>query len=177
MVCARSQFWPPILSTTLSSGESLFYDSPYILYVDRCLQRGLNTKRFSNVFLWVPRNLSHHMIRQARTGDTVVVKSREMTGWTWTLPWRLGGARVKTTENNILALLGASFWWNEMSNFCVFDLWEFGTTVITHHLSNESPTKKSKEFSCCHNPSFKFNRSGTFQFDTCHLIPMYFYMD
>jgi hypothetical protein len=33
MVVARSQFWPPILSTTLSIGESLFYDSPYSLYV------------------------------------------------------------------------------------------------------------------------------------------------
>jgi hypothetical protein len=28
---------------------------------------------------WVSRNLSHHTIRQARTGDTVSVKSREMT--------------------------------------------------------------------------------------------------
>jgi hypothetical protein len=68
--------------STLSSGESLFYDSPYRLYKDRCLQRGLNTKRPTIVFFWVPRKLSHHMIRQARTGDTVVVKSREMTGRT-----------------------------------------------------------------------------------------------
>ncbi len=29
---------------------------------------------------WPPRNLSHHMDRQARTGDIVLVKSREMTG-------------------------------------------------------------------------------------------------
>ncbi len=29
---------------------------------------------------WVLRNLSHHTDRQARTGDTVLVKSREMTG-------------------------------------------------------------------------------------------------
>jgi hypothetical protein len=28
---------------------------------------------------WVPRNLSHHMIRQAHTCDIVFVKSREMT--------------------------------------------------------------------------------------------------
>ncbi len=34
---------------------------------------------------WIPRNLSHHMIRQARTGDTVLVKIREMTGRSQTL--------------------------------------------------------------------------------------------
>ncbi len=53
---------------------------------------------------WVPRNLSHHMIRQARTGDTVLVKSREMTGRTQTLPWWLRGEGIKnrkTTENKI----------------------------------------------------------------------------
>jgi hypothetical protein len=43
-------------------------------------QRGLNTKRPTVVSFWVPRNLSHHMIRQARTGDTVLVKNRETTG-------------------------------------------------------------------------------------------------
>jgi hypothetical protein len=48
-------------------------------------QRGLNTKEASSSF-WVPRNLSHHMIRQARTGDTVLVYSTEMTGRTQTLP-------------------------------------------------------------------------------------------
>jgi hypothetical protein len=31
-----------------------------------------------------------HMDRQARTGDTVLVKSREMTGSIQTLPWQLG---------------------------------------------------------------------------------------
>jgi hypothetical protein len=31
------------------------------------------------VFFGVPRNLSNHMIRQARTSDTLLVKSREMT--------------------------------------------------------------------------------------------------
>ncbi len=31
------------------------------------------------------------MDRQARNGDTVLVKSRDMTGRTQTLPWRLGG--------------------------------------------------------------------------------------
>jgi hypothetical protein len=38
------------------------------------------------------------MIMQARTGDTVLVKSREMTGSSQTLPWWLGG---ETTENKI----------------------------------------------------------------------------
>jgi hypothetical protein len=50
---------------------------------------------------WVPRNLSNHMDRQARIGYTVLVKRREVTGRTQTLPWWLGGGRVKTTENKI----------------------------------------------------------------------------
>ncbi len=49
----------------------------------------------------LPRNLSNHMDRQARTGDTVLVKSREMTGRSQTLKWWLGGGRVKTTEKKI----------------------------------------------------------------------------
>jgi hypothetical protein len=39
------------------------------------------------------------MDRQACTGDTVLVKSREVTGSTQTLPWWLGVEGVKTTEN------------------------------------------------------------------------------
>ncbi len=35
----------------------------------------------------------------ASTCDTVLVKSREMTGRSQILLWRLGGVRVKTTEN------------------------------------------------------------------------------
>jgi hypothetical protein len=50
---------------------------------------------------WVPQNLSHHMDRQARTSDTVLVKSREMTCRTQTLRWWLEGEWVKTTENKI----------------------------------------------------------------------------
>ncbi len=36
-------------------------------------QRGLNTKKgpCSSSFFWAPQNLSHHMDRQARTGDSV----------------------------------------------------------------------------------------------------------
>jgi hypothetical protein len=41
------------------------------------MQRGLNTKRITIVFSLGPRNLSHHMIRQARIGDTVLVKRRD----------------------------------------------------------------------------------------------------
>jgi hypothetical protein len=61
----------------------------FVLYA-RIGQRGLNTKRPMIGFFWVPRNLSHHMIRQDRTGETVLVKRREM-----------GGEGVKTTENKI----------------------------------------------------------------------------
>jgi hypothetical protein len=43
--------------------------------------------------------LPHHMDRQARTSDTVLVKSREMTGRSQTLPRWLGKGGEKTTEN------------------------------------------------------------------------------
>jgi len=36
----------------------------------------------------------NHMVRQARTGDTVLAKSREMTGRTQTLPWPGGWGRT-----------------------------------------------------------------------------------
>jgi hypothetical protein len=59
-------------------------------------QRGLNTKRPTVVFFLGPTTpLPHHMIMQARTGDTALVKRREMTGRTQTLPWWLGGRRGK----------------------------------------------------------------------------------
>jgi hypothetical protein len=44
---------------------------------------------------WFPRNLSHHMIKQVRTGDTVLVKSREIARRRQTLLWWLGGRRGK----------------------------------------------------------------------------------
>jgi len=50
---------------------------------------------------WVPRNLSQKMVRQARIGDTALVKSREMTGRTQTLPWWLEEEEIKTIENKI----------------------------------------------------------------------------
>ncbi len=61
----------------------------------RLYQRGLNTKRPTLVFL------SNHMDRQARTGDTVLVKRREMTDRAQTLPWWLGGKGIKTTKNKV----------------------------------------------------------------------------
>jgi len=48
---------------------------------------------------WLPRKVSYHMDRQARTGDSVLVKSREMTGRSQSLPGWLGKGEVKTTEN------------------------------------------------------------------------------
>ncbi len=50
---------------------------------------------------WVPRNLTTHMIRQAHTGDTVLVKGREMTGRTQKHCHVAGGEGIKTTENKI----------------------------------------------------------------------------
>ncbi len=55
------------------------------------------------------------MDRQARTTDTVLVKSREMKGRSQTLPWWLWDGGVKTTENKIhwLRWVSAIF-----ANFC-----------------------------------------------------------
>ncbi len=52
-------------------------------------------------YIWVPRNLSHHMDKQARIGDTVLVSNIEMTGRSQTLPWWLEREGVKTTGNKI----------------------------------------------------------------------------
>jgi hypothetical protein len=41
------------------------------------------------------------MDRQALSGDTVLVKSSQMTGRSQRLPWWLGGGGVKMTENKI----------------------------------------------------------------------------
>ncbi len=59
-------------------------------------QRGMKTKRPR-----LPRNLSIHTDRQSCTGDTMIAKSREMTGRSQTLLCWLGGGGVKTTENKI----------------------------------------------------------------------------
>ncbi len=48
---------------------------------------------------WLPRNLLNHMDRQARTSDTLLVKSRELTGRSQTLLWWLDGGGMKTAEN------------------------------------------------------------------------------
>jgi hypothetical protein len=41
------------------------------------------------------------MDRQARTRDTALAKSRELTGRSQTQPWWLGGVGVKTKENKV----------------------------------------------------------------------------
>jgi hypothetical protein len=54
------------------------------------IHRGINIlsgPRLSS--LWLPRNLSNHMDRQARTGDTVLAKGSKITGWCQTMPWWL----------------------------------------------------------------------------------------
>ncbi len=54
----------------------------YLTYgKENWIQRGPLSSSF-----WVPRNHSNRMDRQARTGDTVIVKSREMTGKSQILP-------------------------------------------------------------------------------------------
>ncbi len=44
---------------------------------------------------WLPRNLSNHMDRQARTGDTMLLENREMTGRSQTLLRWLGVRKCK----------------------------------------------------------------------------------
>ncbi len=57
----------------------------------------MNTKRPTIVFFFGFTKLSHQMLRQARTGDTVLVKSKEMLGRAQTMPWWLGGRQKKNT--------------------------------------------------------------------------------
>jgi hypothetical protein len=47
------------------------------------------------------------MDRQALTGNTVVIKSREMAGRSQKLPWWLGGEGVKTTEKKYIGPVGS----------------------------------------------------------------------
>ncbi len=76
--------------------------SPLVLKSFKEAHRGINILRGPrSVSFWLPRNLSNHMDRQARTLGTVIVKSREMTGRRQTLPWWLWGEGVKTADNNI----------------------------------------------------------------------------
>jgi hypothetical protein len=76
-------------------------------FIEYTGQRGLSTKRPTTVFFWVPRNLSHHIIRLARIGDTVLVTSREMTGRTQTLHAVVAGGRrgKDDSKQNTLAPL------------------------------------------------------------------------
>ncbi len=64
-------------------------------------QGGFNTKSPTIVFLLGSTKPLPSYGKTSRTGDTVLVKSREMTGRTQTLQWWLKGEGVKTTENKI----------------------------------------------------------------------------
>jgi hypothetical protein len=59
------------------------------------------------------------MIRQARTSDTVLVESREMTHRSQTLPWWLEGGGIKTTENKIHWLRCLTPTWLHVCRFCM----------------------------------------------------------
>jgi hypothetical protein len=79
----------------------------YLYPTEGARQRGLKTKRPTLVIFLGPtkRNLSHHM--QAHTGDTVLVKSREMTGMNQTKCRGNWGRRGKDDrKQNALAPLG-----------------------------------------------------------------------
>ncbi len=67
-------------------------------------------KRSTLVFFSVPRNLSNHMVRQARNGDTLLAKSREMTGRTQNTAVVTGGRTGKDDrKQNTLATLGLRY--------------------------------------------------------------------
>ncbi len=57
--------------------------------------------RRSSSFLLL-RNLSNHTYRQARTGDTVLVRSREITGRSQTLQWGDWVRRGKDVRKKII---------------------------------------------------------------------------
>ncbi len=61
--------------------------------------RILRGRQLSSIL--VQQNIYHHMIREDRTVDTVLVKSREMTDRTQSMPRSVWGKGVKTTENKI----------------------------------------------------------------------------
>ncbi len=59
----------------------------------------------------VLRTLSNHMIRQARTGDIVLVKSRKMTVRTQTQPSWLGVEGIKTTGKKYTGPFAYAYVW------------------------------------------------------------------
>ncbi len=96
----------------MTNKTTLLYASPTVLpiriWIRSKNQRRLNSER--PTIFWVPRNLSHRMIKQTRTGDTVLVKSIER--------WQVGpknchgggGWRDKDDrKQNTLALLVRSY--------------------------------------------------------------------
>ncbi len=99
---------------------------------------------------WVPRNLSHHMImiRQARAGDTVLVKSREMTGGNQTLPrWLRGEGKDDRKQSSTLAplrvsLVTASDEWNRGS-FLQHAFMHLSDSLIKHMFLSTTKTMNS----------------------------------
>jgi hypothetical protein len=72
-------------------------------------QRGLNTKRHTFLYFLgsFPRNLSNQAL--TATGDTILVKSREMTGRTQMLPWWWGRMGKDDRKQNTLAPLEGAY--------------------------------------------------------------------
>jgi hypothetical protein len=68
--------------------ESVWIEDTLGRPLDNTIQRGPRSSSF-----WLPRNLSNHMDRQARIRDTVLVKSREITGKSQKKPCRSGWGR------------------------------------------------------------------------------------
>ncbi len=79
----------------------------YVQCLYRSDQIGLHTKRLTLVFFLAPtKPLKSCGYRQARTGDTFLVNSRQITSMSQTLPWWLGVRRGKDDrKQNTLAPL------------------------------------------------------------------------
>jgi hypothetical protein len=86
----------------ISSEKHLKFQKPGKILIYYQNQRGLNTKRPCSSSFWIPRNLSNHMDWQARSGDTVLVKS----GWAVVA----GGRRGKDdrNQNTLAPLIGTT---------------------------------------------------------------------
>ncbi len=99
---------------------------------------------------YVLRNLSHHMIWQARPGDTELVKGREMTGRAQTLPLVAGGRRGKDDGKQDIGPIGHQYSHQHQYTILLYHLhnnhraWmplkELGGRVISQCLSRLFPT-------------------------------------
>ncbi len=122
------------------------------------------------VFFLLPRNLSNHMDRQARTRDTVLVNSREMTGKSQTLPWLRGGAwraggKDDKKLNTLSPLqLGIILLITQINQYKGTDLWcpalssTNGKVWSVMECSSQFNQKKGKDLMLCSNPYCDFHR-------------------